>query len=488
MDSPLRQGYHYRVVMQLADFYLRQERIKDAADTLAAFVRQQPLHPQAPLLQARVVDIYANAGFDTWRCRPRRTTCCATAPQRIPPRQPQRLGGAQPLVKAHLAATGTAPPRAGAKTKAQADVQEAVRWYRSCCSPFPMTPRRCKAASCWPNCCLRTGSLAGHHRIRDRGLQRAGGHHTQPAQRAADAGYAALLSIRRAGKGQRRHRDKTALQRQAVAGALRFADRPLWPTRVPVPCSRTRPNSSTRWAKCEPASQVAQALWRCNPRPPPNSAEWPGRWWRTRPSRPAPLPRPKAPTAKCWHSRPQPAAAAPRWWSARPRPSTAGRARTQRRRHTRLPWATLRASASWPRCRPQSALRATAQFDTAAALIALKDWDTAPHRRCRTSGASLPATRCRPRWRPSWRWPTWNWAATCRPRPSSKVVAGQHSDPPWPRARCGRRLNCTSRRPPEGRAQVAPAGHSHQCLAALSAGPPAAAWKRPCWRAGNWPR
>ena len=49
IDSPLRESYQYRVYLQLADLYGKQERIKDAADTLAAFVRRQPLHAQAPL-------------------------------------------------------------------------------------------------------------------------------------------------------------------------------------------------------------------------------------------------------------------------------------------------------------------------------------------------------------------------------------------------------------------------------------------------------
>ena len=50
---------------ELADLYLKQERVKDAADTLAAFAARRPLHAQAPLLQARVVEIYEKSGFDT---------------------------------------------------------------------------------------------------------------------------------------------------------------------------------------------------------------------------------------------------------------------------------------------------------------------------------------------------------------------------------------------------------------------------------------
>jgi tetratricopeptide (TPR) repeat protein len=58
IDPGLREGrqarsYEYRVYEQLGELYIKQDRVKDAADTYSAFVARQPLHAQAPQLQAK---------------------------------------------------------------------------------------------------------------------------------------------------------------------------------------------------------------------------------------------------------------------------------------------------------------------------------------------------------------------------------------------------------------------------------------------------
>jgi len=65
INSRGRREYEFRVYQQLAELYIKQDRVKDAADAFAAFVQRQPLHAQAPLMQARVIDIYQSAGFAT---------------------------------------------------------------------------------------------------------------------------------------------------------------------------------------------------------------------------------------------------------------------------------------------------------------------------------------------------------------------------------------------------------------------------------------
>ncbi|HXF46968.1 MAG TPA: tetratricopeptide repeat protein, partial [Burkholderiaceae bacterium] len=65
IDSPTRREYEFRVYQQLGELYLKQDRIKDAADAFAAFAQRQPLHARAPSMQARVIDIYSQGGFTT---------------------------------------------------------------------------------------------------------------------------------------------------------------------------------------------------------------------------------------------------------------------------------------------------------------------------------------------------------------------------------------------------------------------------------------
>ncbi|MDJ0711006.1 MAG: tetratricopeptide repeat protein [Woeseiaceae bacterium] len=55
--------YGYVVYENLGNLYLEQERFQDAAQTYEAFVGQDPYHPKAPVLQVRVIESYKQGGF-----------------------------------------------------------------------------------------------------------------------------------------------------------------------------------------------------------------------------------------------------------------------------------------------------------------------------------------------------------------------------------------------------------------------------------------
>jgi TolA-binding protein len=55
--------YAHIIYSNLGDLYLEKERFQDAALTYAAFVDQDPYHPQAPELQVQVIDAYKQGGF-----------------------------------------------------------------------------------------------------------------------------------------------------------------------------------------------------------------------------------------------------------------------------------------------------------------------------------------------------------------------------------------------------------------------------------------
>jgi TolA-binding protein len=55
--------YAYVVYENLGDLYLEKERYVDAAGAYEAFVNQDPYHPQAPLLQVEVIEAYKQGGF-----------------------------------------------------------------------------------------------------------------------------------------------------------------------------------------------------------------------------------------------------------------------------------------------------------------------------------------------------------------------------------------------------------------------------------------
>jgi TolA-binding protein len=55
--------YSYVIYMNLGDLYLEKERFVDAAESYEAFVAQDPYHPKSPLLQVEVIEAYKRGGF-----------------------------------------------------------------------------------------------------------------------------------------------------------------------------------------------------------------------------------------------------------------------------------------------------------------------------------------------------------------------------------------------------------------------------------------
>jgi tetratricopeptide (TPR) repeat protein len=218
ITSDARRSYEFRVYQQLGELYLKQERTKDAADTLGAFARQHPLHAQAPQLQARVIDIYGSAGFGTLALAAKKDYVSRygvdSAFRKANPEGWQR---AQPLVKTHLAELATHHHALAQKSKLSADVQEAVTWYRAWLRSFPDDPQAAH------NTFLLAELLADDRRMAEAVVEyEKAAYGFKPHARAADAGYAALL----AWAAQEKSADATSVprvQQQGVASALRFA-------------------------------------------------------------------------------------------------------------------------------------------------------------------------------------------------------------------------------------------------------------------------
>jgi TolA-binding protein len=218
IDSPTRKAYEFRVYEQLGELYLRQERVKDAADTFGLFTRRNPLHAQAPVLQARVIGIYEKNGFATLALEAKKDFVArygSTGEFRRA--NPQGWDKAQPLVKTHVAELARHHHASAQKSKSTADYQEAVRWYRAYLESFPSDPQAAQ------NNFLLAELLFEDARFVQASVEYEKTAYGYPVHaKSADAGYAALL-----GYAQQRKTvsaaELPALQRASVASALRFA-------------------------------------------------------------------------------------------------------------------------------------------------------------------------------------------------------------------------------------------------------------------------
>jgi tetratricopeptide (TPR) repeat protein len=218
MNSDLRRGYEFRVYQQLGELYLKQDRTKDAADTFALFARRNPLHAQAPQLQARVIKIYQGAGFATLALDAKKDYVARYGVD-SEFRRANAAGWerAQPLVKTHLTELAQHYHASAQKSKASADYQEAVRWYRAYIASFPADSTTAK------NNFLLAELLYEDSRFAEAAVEYEKVAYAYPHhERSADAGYAALLGHAAVEK-RANATELPALQRTSVESALRFA-------------------------------------------------------------------------------------------------------------------------------------------------------------------------------------------------------------------------------------------------------------------------
>lgn len=219
IDSPLREEYQFRVYSALGELYIKQDRIKDAADTFALFVRRQPLHAQAPLLQARVIEIYERNGFETLALQAKKDHVVRYgADSEFRRANPSGWLRAQELVKTHLVELARHHHALSQKTHTAADVQEAARWYRTLLTSFPDDPQ---AAA---NRFLLAELLFEDKRWAEAAVEYETVAYKQPGDpKGADAGYSALLAYAALEKETPDAAKKAQLQRDSVESALRFA-------------------------------------------------------------------------------------------------------------------------------------------------------------------------------------------------------------------------------------------------------------------------
>ena len=197
IDEYLRERgaptYSYVIYRNLGDLYLEKERFVDAAETYEAFVGQDPFHPKAPLLQVEVIEAYKRGGFPSLVLEGKKGFVDRYGMDgqfwvRNPPAENQTVAA---HLKSNLTDLAQYYHAEAQKDGKISDYQEAARWYRKYLAFFPG-----QADS------ANTNFLLAEILFESKAFAEATAEYERTAyeypqhEKSAEAGYAAILSYR----------------------------------------------------------------------------------------------------------------------------------------------------------------------------------------------------------------------------------------------------------------------------------------------------
>ncbi|MGB6604507.1 MAG: tetratricopeptide repeat protein [Steroidobacteraceae bacterium] len=214
-----QRAYEYLLYQRLGDLYVDKQRFQDAAATYRAYVARDPYTDQAPNLANAAIEAYGNGGFSQlvldgkhefverynfdspfWKNRSR-----ADYPRVVAE------------LKVNLKDVATYFHASAQKSGRIEDYQEAARWYRSYLKSFPED-----ADSAATNYLLAE-ALFSSHDYADAAAEYEHTAYGYPKNdKSATAAYAALVCYQKAEEGLS-GADKDAWHRRATDAGVRFA-------------------------------------------------------------------------------------------------------------------------------------------------------------------------------------------------------------------------------------------------------------------------
>ena len=213
-------AYSYIIYGNLGDLYLEKERYVDAAETYEAFVKKDPNHPQAPLLQVQVIEAYKQGGFPSLVLNGKKSFVerygMDTAFWESNSRRDNEA--VAQYVRANLTDLAQYYHAAAQRDGKQSDFQEAANWYRKYLAYFPDDADS-----------ANTNFLLAEILFESSEFEEATAEFERTAygyvdhEKSAEAGYAAILSYREHEKSLT-GAEQVAWHQQYLDSGLKFAD------------------------------------------------------------------------------------------------------------------------------------------------------------------------------------------------------------------------------------------------------------------------
>ncbi|MGB5491707.1 MAG: tetratricopeptide repeat protein [Woeseiaceae bacterium] len=193
LETRQNPAYSYVIYSNLGDLYLEKERYVDAAETYEAFVEQDPYHPKAPILQVEVIEAYKRGGFPSLVLEGKKGFVERYGMDgefwvRNPAEDNEAVAD---YLKANLTDLAQYYHAEAQRDGKKSDYQEAANWYRKYLAYFPG-----QADS------ANTNFLLAEILFESEDYQAATAEYERTAygyidhEKSAEAGYAAILSYR----------------------------------------------------------------------------------------------------------------------------------------------------------------------------------------------------------------------------------------------------------------------------------------------------
>ena len=244
LDQLEPRAYEHVLYARQGDLYLTQERYGDAAGVYNAFVERRPAHERAPHLQMRAIEAYEAGGFTARVLDAKRSfvehygleapywagRTAADAPDVLA----QLKANVTDLARHHHAAAQRAAelaqdPTSEVVVSPHEDYALAIRWYRRFLAYFPTDADAPATHFLLAEIVYDSGDVATAATEYERAAYDYGEH-----ERAAEAGYAALLAYDQAADLSP---DPGPLREARVESGLRFVD--AFPTHEHAPAVLT---------------------------------------------------------------------------------------------------------------------------------------------------------------------------------------------------------------------------------------------------------
>ncbi len=247
--------YEYRVYRRLGDLYMKQERIRDAADTYNTFVRSQPNHAAAPDFQTRVIDAYKKGGFLQLTLKAKEEFAQRYNKQTVfwetqSEQNKERIGK---QLKLHLEDLAKYYHAQAQKQKKPAIYRQATRWYRLYVDSFPQDPQTPTMNFLLAELLFEARDYLDAASEYEKTAYQYGEH-----PRRAEAGYASILAYRQYEKTLDA-RQRKAFHARTIDSEIRFAD--TFPTHKHTASVLTSAAEDLfKVGKLDRASQIAQRV------------------------------------------------------------------------------------------------------------------------------------------------------------------------------------------------------------------------------------